>query len=244
MTPMSKYFLRLPRYQRVKAFLLEKIRTGSLLPGRKIPSELELAQEFGVSRMTINKAVHELVENGVLLRFAGDGTYVAESKVEAPLFHVQYDIARNIAARGHVYSGDILKLETVSADQKVAAALGLEPGQPVYYNLLLHHEDGLPVELEERYVNPEWAPEFIQQDFTRISPAVYIIDTCPVTSLEHSVQAVLPHDTECKHLAIPDDEPCLLILRKAWSHRSLITFARLLHPGSRFSLSSQTPVLV
>ena len=240
---MTKYFLRLPRYLRVKTFLLEKIRSGNLMPGRKIPSELELAQEFGVSRMTINKAVHELVENGVLLRFAGDGTYVAENKVEVPLFDSQYDIARDIAARGHVYNGNILKLETVPADQDVAAALGIEPGCPVYYNLLLHCEDGLPVELEERYVNPEWAPEFIEQDFTCISPAVYITDTCPVTSLEHSVQAVLPHRAECDHLDISADEPCLLILRKAWSHRSLITFARLLHPGSRFMLSSQTPLM-
>lgn len=243
MAPVNKYFLRLPRYLRVKTFLLERIRSGSLMPGRKIPSELELAQEFGVSRMTINKAIHELVEKGVLLRFAGDGTYVAERKVEAPLFNTQHDIARDIIARGHTYSGSILKLETIPADQETAAALGVEAGCPVFYSLLLHKEDSIPVELEERYVNPEWAPEFIHQDFSSISPSVYITETCPVTSLEHTVQAILPKSMECWHLDISIEEPCLLILRKAWSHRSLISFARLLHPGSRYSLSSQTPLM-
>jgi len=230
---------RSPRYQRIKTYLLDGIRSRQFLPGHKIPPELELARTFGVSRMTVSKAIRDLTEAGVLLRFAGDGTYVAEAKVEAPLVDNEQDIAAEIVARGHAYSAEQLLLETIPAAEEIAARFGLRPGAPVCHLLLLHREDGLAVQLEERYFNPEWAADFAAQDFTRQTPLAFLKRHCPVTSFEHAVSAVQPSPTEQRRLGIPCDEPCLLVLRRSWSHRRLVSFARLLHPGSRFTLHSQ-----
>jgi GntR family histidine utilization transcriptional repressor len=129
-----------------------------------IPPELELASQFSVSRMTVNKAVRDLAEAGILLRFAGDGTYVAERKAESPLLDIN-NIAAEVEARGHTHSADVHQLETIAAGEEIALQLGVKVGTPIYHSILVHREDGLPIQLEDRYVNPAWAPDYILQDF-------------------------------------------------------------------------------
>ncbi|MDN0083658.1 UTRA domain-containing protein [Crenobacter sp. SG2305] len=233
---------RSPRYQRIKTYLLDGIRSRQFLPGHKLPPELELARTFGVSRMTVSKAIRDLTEDGVLLRFAGDGTYVAESKVEASLVDNGQDIAAEIVARGHAYNAEQLLLETVPADEDVAARFALQPGAPVCHLLLLHREDGLGVQLEEHYFDPQWAADFTEQDFTRVTPLAFIQRRCPLTGLEHAVWAVLPNLAEQHLLGIPSNEPCLLVIRLVWSHHRLVSFVRLLHPGSRYMLHARAGI--
>ncbi|KJV31825.1 GntR family transcriptional regulator [Aquitalea magnusonii] len=230
-----------PRYLRIKEYILEGIRKKEFLPGCKIPPELELASQFSVSRMTVNKAVRDLAEAGILLRFAGDGTYVAERKAESPLLDIN-NIAAEVAARGHTHSADVHQLETIAAGEEIALQLGVKVGTPIYHSILVHREDGLPIQLEDRYVNPAWAPDYILQDFTRRTPNEYLMETCPLTDIEHSVEAILPDARELAMLDIAAGEPCLLVLRRTWSYKNLVTFARLVHPGGRYKLRSQSRV--
>ncbi|CUA83342.1 MULTISPECIES: histidine utilization repressor [Gulbenkiania] len=233
--------IRQPRYQRIKDYILLGIRDRQFLPGNKIPPELELARQFGVSRMTVNKAIRDLAEAGILLRFAGDGTYVAERKAESPLLDIN-NIALEIAARGHTHSADVHDLSPAVATEEVALRLGVRVGSRVFHSLIVHREDGVPIQLEERYVNPEWAPGYLEQDFTRTTPNGYLVEACPLTDIEHTVEAVLPNAAEQRLLAIDAGEPCILVLRRTWSYKNLVSFARLIHPGSRYKLRSQTRV--
>jgi GntR family histidine utilization transcriptional repressor len=130
-----------PRYLRIKEYILEGIRKKEFLPGNKIPPELELASQFSVSRMTVNKAVRDLAEAGILLRFAGDGTYVAERKAESPLLDIN-NIAAEVEARGHTHSADVHQLETIAAGEEIALQLGVKVGTPIYHSILVHREDG------------------------------------------------------------------------------------------------------
>nr|WP_239058153.1 histidine utilization repressor [Crenobacter caeni] len=226
-----------PRYQRIKAHLLESIHQGQYQPGTKIPPELELARIFEVSRMTVNKAIHELVEDGVLLRFAGDGTYVAEIKAEAPLMEVS-NIAAEIEQRQHAHASRVVAHRALEADEALAKRMDMAIGDTVYYSLIVHSEDDLPVQLEERYVNPNWAPGYLEQDFSRTTPNAFLMSNSPLTAVEHRVRAVLPERRERELLQVDADEPCLLVLRQSWAHRCLVAYARLLHPGSRYTLHS------
>jgi GntR family histidine utilization transcriptional repressor len=70
----------LARYERVKEHIRTRILSGEWRPGDRIPSEMTLVGELGVSRMTINRALRELTEQGVLTRFSGVGTFIAEEK--------------------------------------------------------------------------------------------------------------------------------------------------------------------
>ncbi|MBA8736983.1 HTH-type transcriptional repressor yvoA [Chromobacterium violaceum] len=230
-----------PRYQRIKDYILSGIRDRHFLPGCKIPPELELARQFGVSRMTVNKAVRDLAEAGILLRFAGDGTYVAERKAESPLLDIN-NIAAEIEARGHRHTAQVILLEAVPASEEVALRLSMRAGGIVYHSLIVHCEDDVPIQLEDRYVNPAFAPDYLRQDFSERTPNDYLMQSCPLTDIEHSVEAVLPGVAEQTLLGIAAAEPCLLVLRRTWSHKKLVSFARLTHPGLRYKLRSQTRV--
>lgn len=231
--------LRQPRYQRIKDYILDGIANRQFEPGCKIPPEIELAREFGVSRMTVNKAIRDLAEAGILLRFAGDGTYVAERKAEAPLLDVN-NIAQEIEARSHNHSVNLYLLRAEPASEDIALQLGVHVGATVFHSLLVHREDGLPIQLEDRYVNPAWAPDYLEQDYSRITPNFYLMQHSPLTDIEHTVEAIMPGHDEQAMLEIAPSEPCLLVLRRTWSHKNLVSFARLVHPGGRYKLRSQT----
>ncbi len=231
-----------PRYQQIKDYIISGIRRGDYPVHSQIPTEQALAAQFAVSRMTVNKAIRDLVHAGMLVRTVGQGTYVTDLKAESPLQDIN-NIADEIRRRGHEHHGEVRVLEQRQADERVAVQLGVRVGAPVFHSLILHYEDQLPLQLEERYVNPEWAPDYLVQDFSRTTPNEYLSRACPLTDIEHIVEAVLPTPAVCELLAIPRGEPCLLLHRRTWSDKHLISFALLTHPGSRYKLRSQSHLI-
>ena len=109
-------------YQQVKEHVLRKISDGSWAAGVRIPSEQELVQEFGVARMTANRALRELAEQGVIVRVAGVGSFVAEEKQQSTLLRIA-NIGEEIAQRGHDHRFELISMNRESASLEVAAAL-------------------------------------------------------------------------------------------------------------------------
>ncbi|AXU95814.1 histidine utilization repressor [Erwinia persicina] len=224
-----------PIYLRVKQAIISQISEGVWKANQRVPSESELVNELGVSRMTINRALRELTSEGYLIRMQGVGTFVAEVKGYTAMLEV-HNIAEEIAQRGHRHSCKILTLCETKADPEQAAVLGLIPGQPLFHSLMVHYENEQPVQLEDRLVNPQMAPDYLQQDYANQTPYTYLMRVAPLTAGEHIVEAVLPDVQQCHHLAIEAQEPCLLIRRQTWSDGKIVTYARLLYPGSRYKL--------
>jgi len=243
-----------PIYQRVKQAIISQIRAGEWKARQRVPSESELVSELGVSRMTINRALRELTAEGYLLRMQGVnralreltaegyllrmqgvGTFVAEMKGYTAMLEV-HNIADEIAQRGHQHRCQILTLAQGRADPEQAALLGMRTGQPLFHSLMVHYENDLPVQLEDRLVNPQMAPDYLQQDYHSVTPYTYLMRVAPLTAGEHIVEAVLPDLRQRRHLALEEHEPCLLIRRQTWSDSKIVTYARLLYPGSRYKL--------
>ncbi len=145
------------RYLQVKHFVLEQVAAGTLRAGERVPSENELVRELRVSRMTANRALKELAADGVLVRVAGVGTFVAEQRVHAHPLEVR-NIADEIRARGHEYRVRVVALQPVTATRELAERFELKTGAALDYSLLTHFEGGVPLQVEERYVNPQAAP--------------------------------------------------------------------------------------
>jgi GntR family histidine utilization transcriptional repressor len=225
-------------YQQVKDFILRKIQEGAWKPGDRVPSEHELVAEFGFARMTVNRALRELAEQGRVVRVAGVGTFVAPEKSQATLLQVA-NLADEIRARGHDYRCRMLLLERMAAPVEVAAALDLRTGESVFHSVCVHHEDDVPVQLEDRYVNPRTAPLFMQQDFSRVQPSEYLLRTVPYDEIEHVVDAVLPTPEQAELLQMAPTQPCLLLTRRTWTGGVPVTLVRCLHPGMRFRLGSR-----
>ena len=169
-------------YQQVKDHVLRKIGDGSLVAGARVPSEQELVQEFGVARMTVNRALRELAEQGVIVRVAGVGSFVAEEKPQSTLLRIA-NIGEEITQRGHDHRFELLNMRRESASPEVAAALDLAVGASVFHLRGVHFENEVPVQLEDRYVNPRLVPDFMEQDFSALQPSVYCCAMCSTTRL-------------------------------------------------------------
>lgn len=227
-----------PLYARVKQMIVQQIDNGSWPPHHRVPSESELVNELGFSRMTINRALRELTAEGRLVRMQGVGTFVAEPKTRSALFEIN-NIADEIASRGHRHRCRVITLAEETAGSERALALDMREGQRVFHSLIVHYENDVPVQIEDRYVNAAIAPDYLKQDFTRQTPYAYLSEVAPLTEGEHVVEAILAEPAECALLQIDAGEPCLLIRRRTWSGRQPVTAARLIHPGSRHRLEGR-----
>lgn len=227
-----------PLYARVKQMISGQIQTGAWPPHHRVPSESELVSQLGFSRMTINRALRELTAEGLLVRMQGVGTFVAEPKGQSALFEV-HNIADEIAARGHRHHCVVVSLQEELAGSERALALDVREGQRVFHSIIVHYENDVPVQIEDRYVNAAVAPDYLKQDFTLQTPYAYLSQVAPLSEGEHVVEAILADASECKLLQIERGEPCLLIRRRTWSGRNTVTNARLLYPGSRHRLEGR-----
>ena len=225
-------------YQLVKDHIRQRIHEGVWKAGDRIPSEHELVAELGVSRMTVHRALHEMAEHGILARFAGIGTFVAEERPQSGLLKIT-NIATETRARGHEYACDVLSVGRESATLEVASALELHTGDSVYHAVCVHRENGVPIQLEDRYVNPKAAPDFLGQDFGQTGFSEYLVKTVPVDEVEHVVDSVQPTAEEAERLEIRPGHPCLVLTRRTWSGPLVVTFVRCVHPGSRYRLGSR-----
>lgn len=223
------------RYRQIKDHIVRLINTGELKPNDRVPSESALVKTFGIARMTANRALKELSEEGYVTRLAGVGTFVADARPHSDVLKVR-NIADEIRARGHVHSAKVIKLQEIEADQRLIDRMEMRPGSSLFHSLILHLESGTPIQLEDRYVCPTLAPDYLKQDFTKITPNVYLTRVAPLHSAEHIVRAIMPSAQTRKYLKMSKDEPCLLIKRRTWTRGRPVSLAELYHPGNAYEL--------
>ena len=228
-----------PLYAKVKDHILENIRSGAWEPGRRVPSENELVESFGISRMTANRALRELTAEGFLSRVPGVGTFVKEAPALSSLMELR-NIAEEIAQRGHRYSSRAHRASRRSTPTRPwprssrTAAL-----KRLFHIVIVHEENGVPVQLEDRYVNPAVVPDFLERDFTDTTPTAVLLAATPVDELEHTVEAALPTPEQQRLLGIGPLEPCLALHRRSWSRGTVATVVTLTYPASRYALYSR-----
>lgn len=227
-----------PKFEAIVHFARRRIRSGSWMPGDRAPSENELSEQFGVSRMTARKALDRLASAGDIVRRRGSGSFIADDSVRSS-FLVIRNIADEIVHSGRRYSSRILRQCSVTCDTETAAALELDRGATVYHSLVVHLADEEAVQLEYRYVRPDAAPEYLQIDLSSETPNHYLQRVCPLFEARQDVTAALPKKRECELLGISRTEPCLLITRVTSSKLGLVSYARILAPSSRYRLSGQ-----
>ena len=229
-----------PLYLQIKRYISDQIDSGRWPVGHRITTEIELTKQFDVSRMTVNKAIRDLVAEGRLLRRPRLGTFVCtpDDKAESPLLDIR-NIAKEVEQRGKTYSSQVIKQIALIADDAVAMKLGVMLGSHVFYSEIIHFEDKLPIQLEMRWVNANYAPNYLEQDFSQMTPNQYLSESCPLSAIEHTVEAIVAGDSVRAALRLAVSEPCLLLNRRTWSDDKLVSTALLYHPGTRYKLSSK-----
>ena len=228
--------LNKPRYQQLKDFIIEQISSGELQPADRVPSENELVESKQVSRMTANRALRELTDEGYVERVAGRGTFVSDYRSRSDLLEVQ-NIADEIAGRGRKHSSRVVRQSLQRARGEIAKALHVKQGVDVCHLLLVHYEDGVSIQVEDRYVLASFAPQCLEQDFSVVTPSAYLTGVAPLQEAEQVVRAGIPNAAVCAQLQMKQGQPSLVVLRRTWSKGHPVTFARLHHPGDRYELT-------
>jgi len=226
-----------PLYKQIKHHIRERIRSGEWPAEHLVPSENTLVREFGASRMTVNRALRELVDEGLIVRVQGLGTFVNTGKAQSEPLEIR-NIAKEIAERGHDHDAVVQALERRTADEAIALHLQLTVGTPVFHSLIVHRENGEPVQLEDRFVNPALAPDYLEQDFTRTTPNEYLMQAVRPDTVEHNIEAIAASPGQAKLLDLAQGAPCLLLDRRTFFTGAVVTWAQLVYPGSRYRLSS------
>jgi GntR family histidine utilization transcriptional repressor len=227
-----------PLYAKVKDHIVANIRSGAWEPGRRVPSENELVESFGISRMTANRALRELTAEGYLNRVPGVGTFVKEAPALSSLMELR-NIAEEIAQRGHRYSSRLVAKSAIESNPALNEEFEDRGLKRLFHIVIVHEENGVPVQLEDRYVNPAVVPDFLERDFTTTTPTAMLLAATPVDELEHTVEATMPTPEQQRLLGIAGSEPCLALYRRSWSRGRVATAVTLTYPASRYALYSR-----
>ena len=225
-------------YARVKQHLMDGLLAGQWPPGAQMPSEADLVLRFGVSRMTVNRALRELQAEGLVERAQGVGTFAA------PLHRVSstltiHDLHDEIVSRGHAHRAVVHVQRAEAAPVALAAQLGVARGTPVFHTVIVHFENDVPLQCEDRYVNPASAPAYLDADFTQTTPTQWLFQHTALWRAQYAIESDRATPQEAQWLAIAADAPCLIVVRRTFSRQAPITLARLVHPGTRYSLQGE-----
>jgi len=207
-----------PLYVQIQEYLTELIFSGQLPPNAKLPSERELSQELGVSRMTVRRAITELVNEGLLERRHGSGTYVAKPKL---LYDARelIDHAESIRKRGLAYSSQLLEFSQTPASKRLANLMNVGIGHPLYRIIKLHLANRQPVVVERAFI-PSWCcPELEEFDMERVSVYDVFLERYGVNigRIAQTVEAVVAQETVAEQLRVAVGTPLLMITRQMFA---------------------------
>ena len=227
---------KLPQFALIKQFLEQKIASGELSLGAKIPTEQSLADSFAVSRMTARRAVQELADAGILTRTAGSGTFVAEPTKSVPMVAIKNVV--DAAKQAKTHSHRILSVDAVQLVANKARLMGLVTDTLVFQLNLLHLDNNRPIQWQQIWVNRNLAPAMLKQKMDKIDPNEYLHWVCTPTKSDYQVRSVLPsasqrRDLDLSHL---DNASCLSVERRDWVGESVLSISTMLHPAEQFYL--------
>ena len=204
----------LPLYYQLMQELRARIEQGEWKPGDLFPSERELCETYGISRMTVRQALAELVNDGLLRRDQGRGTFVAKPKIRKRLSRLT-SFTEDMRARGKQAGAQVLHLEMVPARPKVAVMLQIEVEQQVALIERLRLADGEPVGIECCHLSFDGCEAILREDLTRslyrlLSERFGLVPTRAQEELEVGVSG----SREAQILGIQHGEPVMLMRRQ------------------------------
>ncbi len=225
-----------PLYLQLKGRIEELIRQGELREGQALPSERELAKRLGVSRLTVRRALDELVSGGMLVRRHGSGTFVA-SRVQRPL-SVLTGFSEDMRQRGMTPASRWLRRERGTATPEEAIALSLEPGEAVVRLLRVRTADRLPMAIEHAVIPVRFFPdpEGIEES---LYAALKARGYGPEWALER-LRAVSAGEREASLLGVPIGSALLYIERVSYLPGGTpLEFTRAHYRGDRYDFIAE-----
>ena len=236
---MSTIFRKgpLPRYYQLKEIMREKIRTGEWKPGDLIPSERELGEQYGISRMTARQAITELVNEGLFYREQGKGTFVSRHKITQQLIHLT-GFTEDIRARGQRPGTKVLSATMKPADDIVAERLRIKSGQLIFFLQRLRLADDEPLAIEISHICFMGCEKLQEEDLEHNS-LYRLLETkygITLVEAEQEIEAGLFNEEAAKTLKVPVNSAALFTRRITYTERDLpIEYAQAMYCGNKYT---------
>ncbi|CAN5531912.1 histidine utilization repressor [soil metagenome] len=222
-------------HQRIRGEIEDLIRSGAWPPGRKVPSEAELMARFGCSRMTVNKAMSALAEQGLIVRRRRAGSFVARPRVHSTVLDIP-DIQAEILARGETYAFRMLEQHCRVAEAGDADEVELAAGGELLALRGLHIAGGRAFALEDRLISLTAVPEAVDADFAAEPPGAWLLHHVPWTEAENRISAIGAEVAVAGLLALDVGTALLAVERRTWRAGEPVTWVRQLFPGEAYDL--------
>ncbi|MEA2527899.1 MAG: GntR family transcriptional regulator, N-acetylglucosamine utilization regulator [Thermomicrobiales bacterium] len=226
----------LPRYYQLKEIIRERIRSSEWSPGSLIPSERELCERYGISRMTARQSITELVNEGLLYREQGKGTYVGRPKIAQQLLRLT-GFTEDMRAREQRPGAKVLTAEMWPADEATAERLRIKVGQPVYRLRRLRLADSEPLAVETSCISFMGCERLLEKDLERDSlyGLLEIVYDMPPMEAEQELEADLARDEEAGLLEVEVGSPILRTRRVTATRRNQpIEYATSIYRGDKY----------
>lgn len=203
-----------PLYARIQEYLAELILSGKLAPDTKIQSERDISDDLGVSRMTVRRALTELVNEGLLERKHGSGTYVAKPKITYESAELT-NYVRAMQQRNIASASQLLEFGQVAASRRLAESLRIEIGNPIYRVALLRFANRVPVVLERVFISCARCPGLEEWDLEKSSIQDLLTEAyhIPLGRISQTLEAVAAADTVAQQLRVEEGFPLLMLSR-------------------------------
>ena len=218
-------------WQGVQDEVLRRIRSGAWPPGALIPAETELAREFGCARATVNRALRELAEAGLLDRRRKAGTRVALDPVRKATLEIPV-IRHEIEGNGAVYGYALISRRRGVPPADVRSRMAVGPDARLDHLRALHRSSGVPYAYEDRWLDTGVVPDLSTVDFERVSANEWLVRHVPYTSGDLALYADAATAEVADVLCCPEHAPVFTMERVTWLNDRSITFVRLTYrPG-------------
>jgi GntR family transcriptional regulator len=226
-------------YFRIQQILLDQIQLGTLQPGQQLPTEVELAQQYQVSRITAKRALDELVRQGRAYRQQGRGTFVAQTRIREISGFGSF--SADVRSRGMTPSSQVLAFEEVDPDAAIRQRLKLASNERAYFLRRLRLANGEPVAVENAYLPCKNCPGFTLEDFNQQSLYTVLTEKYQIvpTWADAEIEAALPSKEIAALLKLPGGMPVLIAHRITFSvNYEVIEVVDSIYRGDRFTFYS------
>jgi GntR family transcriptional regulator len=206
--------LNKPLYVQIQEYIAELVLSGKLAPETKLPSERELSTDLGVSRMTVRRSITELVNEGMLERRHGSGTYVARPRVTYNAREL-ISYVQALKARGIATSSQLLEFGQVPASRRLAENLKTDIGMPLYRVTLLRLANRVPFVVERAFFPCSRLPDLEEYDLEKTNLYDLLTEGYRIqfARIAQTFEAVSANETIAQQLRVPDGFPLLMVTR-------------------------------
>jgi GntR family transcriptional regulator len=203
--------------RRIYLLLRERILNGALEPGSRLPGELSIAAEYGVSRVTVRRALDTLAIDGLIDRRPGSGTFVQENNSVQPIVADLSNVLSHLVEMGRRTSVRLLSFAYVNPSESVAAALGLGPGERAQRSIRVRLIDGAPFSYLVTHVPERIGVTYSEADLASM-PLLGLLERSGIVVEEasQSIGATLAGPDVAEALALEIGSPLLSLTRVVW----------------------------